>query len=95
MAVLILAATLAGQPTGEPVRILLLDGGIVTEMTKKVGCCANSRRVPVADAFGLGQDRINFIDLFGAIVQKDGRECGRLMLSRARLHVRTVLPVPA
>eukprot|EP00045_Choanoeca_perplexa_P006638 m.57229 g.57229 ORF g.57229 m.57229 type:complete len:557 (+) comp13713_c0_seq1:193-1863(+) len=55
-----------GQPTGEPVRILLLDGGIVTEMTKK--------------------DRINFIDLFGAIVQKDGRECGRLMLSRARLH---------
>eukprot|EP00730_Choanoeca_flexa_P006473 TRINITY_DN12159_c0_g1_i3.p1 TRINITY_DN12159_c0_g1~~TRINITY_DN12159_c0_g1_i3.p1 ORF type:complete len:558 (+),score=130.89 TRINITY_DN12159_c0_g1_i3:186-1859(+) len=55
-----------GHLTGEPVKILLLDGGIVTEMTKR--------------------DRINFIDLFGAIVQKDGRECGHLMLSRARLH---------
>lgn len=70
-----------GNPTGEPIKILLLDGGIVTEMTSDVGYY---KFAYFADLF---QDRKNFIDLFTAIVHKDGYQAGTLMLERARVHV--------
>ncbi|EGD77213.1 atypical/ABC1/ABC1-C protein kinase [Salpingoeca rosetta] len=55
-----------GEPTGEDLQILLLDGGIATELSYR--------------------DRVNFVDLFSAIIQRNGREAGQLMLERTRLH---------
>jgi hypothetical protein len=33
------------------------------------------------------EDRINFMELFGAIAEKDGRLAGQLMLEKARVNV--------